>query len=207
MDLYIDSLYKFSVYHIMKGATHSDARVTMFIDYNNNKLYDLPQERVFSGTADASNFYLVGQFLTPPTPALSVPTGMRVILNNDVAPNPSSDNGVGTYVSGETEDYLVRFNLKLFNPNSLSDINVIDHIQLYPNPTNGLTYIGFETKENINIELSVHSLTGQELQRSNYLNINGAFSTEINLSNYASGTYLLKIKTENGHYIRKIAVH
>lgn len=207
MDLYIDSLYKFSVYHIMKGAYHADARVTMFIDYNNNKLYDVPQERVFSGIADASNFYLVGQFLTPPTPALSVPTGMRVILNNDIAPNSSSDNGVGTYVSGETEDYLVRFNLKLFNPNAINNIDLIDHIQLYPNPTNGLTYIGFETKEKMDVELSIHNLTGQELQHINYTNIHGAFSAELNLSNFASGTYLIKIKTKNGLFIRKIAVH
>jgi desulfoferrodoxin (superoxide reductase-like protein) len=83
---------------------------------------------------------------------------------------------------------------------------LIEHIQLYPNPTNGLTYVGFETKEKMDVELSVHNLTGQELQHFNYRNIHGAFSAELNLSNFASGTYLIKIKTVNGLFIRKIAV-
>lgn len=48
MALMTDSTYKLAVYHIMRTPTHADARVTVFIDYNNNQVYDIPQERVYS---------------------------------------------------------------------------------------------------------------------------------------------------------------
>jgi hypothetical protein len=207
MDLYVDSLYKFSVYHIMKGAVHSDARVTMFIDYNNNKLYDIPSERVFTGTADANNFYLIGQLLTPSTPALSVPTGLRLILNNDVNSNPSSDNAVGTYTSGETEDYLVRFKLKLFNPNQTNEFSLINNIEVYPNPASSTLYVGYNLNELSNIEISIMDILGSQLYKQIYTNLNGNIVNEIDVSTLPIGNYLLKIKTKEGAFVRKISIY
>lgn len=206
MDLYVDSLYKFSVYHIMKGSVHADAKVTVFIDYNNNKLYDIPNERIYTGIADINNFYLVGHFQTPPNPALSVPTGLRVILNNDVNNSTASDNAIGTYTSGETEDYLVRFKLKLFNPNQVEDVTSINNIEIYPNPTSGNVFVGFTATEETDVNLSVITITGTEILSKNYNNIIGNQVAEINLANYAKGAYLIKIKTNKGSFVRKVVV-
>lgn len=204
IQLYVDSLYQFSVYHIMKGAVHADARVTMFIDYNNNKLYDIPSERVFTGIADVNNFYLIGQLQTPPSPALSVPTGLRIVLNNDAGPNPASDNGVGTYTSGETEDYLVRFSLKNFNPNGVHDQEIGESLAVYPNPSNGTTYLGFQTKKSVNVAVSVMNITGETLLKNQYGGVRGSFVTELLLGHLAKGTYLIKVQTQDGSYIRKL---
>jgi hypothetical protein len=112
MQLETDSAYKFAIYHIMRNANHSDAKVTVFIDFNNNQVYDIPQERVFSGVAGVSTYYLFGYVRTPLFPAINTATGLRVVLNNDLGSSAASDNGVGLYESGETEDYLVTFKYK-----------------------------------------------------------------------------------------------
>lgn len=206
LDLYSDSTYKVSFYDIMKGPVHSDARVTMFIDYNNNQVYDIPSERVFSGLADVSNFYLNGTFTTPVTPAVNVATGLRVILNNDLAPNAASDNGVGLYTSGETEDYLVRFKYKQLIPLNVEDTYAIENVGIYPNPTSGILYVGLDTKETTDLDISIMSITGATLNQKHFSKVNGSFVTEFDLAKYAKGIYMIKIASDKGTFVRRAVV-
>ncbi|TXI81713.1 MAG: T9SS type A sorting domain-containing protein [Crocinitomicaceae bacterium] len=207
MELFVDSLYKFSIYHIMKGANHHDARVTMFIDYNNNKQYDIPDERVYSGLADVNNFYLIGQLQTPQTPALSVPTGLRIVLNNDTAPNTASDTGVGTYASGETEDYLVKFRLKIFNPNNLHQTEWQNSMVVYPNPSNGVFYYSIDIPHEAELNYKVMDLLGNEITSKEIGRVSGKYVGEINLSNLSSGSYLVRFLLNNEVQIRKIVIY
>jgi hypothetical protein len=207
IELYVDSLYKFSVYHVMKGSVHSDAKVTMFIDYNNNKLYDIPDERVYSGIADINNYYLVGQLLTPPTPALSVPTGLRIVLNNDVSSNAPSDNGVGVYTSGETEDFLVKFKLKIFNPNSTHEMDWVQDVSLYPNPSSGIVYYSLNLPKSTSVEWILMDITGNVLSENHLNHVKDQYVGEINLSHLAKGNYLVKFIIENQTLIRRVTIH
>jgi hypothetical protein len=206
MELYTDSTYKMAVYHIMKSLNHADAKVTIFIDYNNNQLYDIPVERVFSGIADVNNFYLISQIKTAVSPAINVATGLRVILNNNLNSNTASDNGIGTYTSGETEDYLVKFKLKPLNPSGLDNFNFIQEIGVFPNPATNKVFVGFKTIENTDTKITILSLTGATLLEKQYKNINGNFVTEIDLSNFAKGTYFIQINADKGKYVRKLII-
>lgn len=206
IELFVDSLYKFSVYHILKGGYHQDAKVTMFIDYNNNKQYDIPSERVYSGIADVNNFYLVGQLLTPSSPALSVPTGLRIILNNDTSPNAASDNGVGTYTSGETEDYIVKFKLKIFSPNSIDDKELNNELSLYPNPSSGIVYFSLNVPHREDVLYSVIDMTGKTILQSQIMQVKGQYTGELNLAHLAKGSYLIKFNLNNQSLIRRITV-
>lgn len=207
MDLSTDSTYKLSIYHIMKSLTHADAKITVFIDYNNNQAYDVPNERVFTGIANVNNFYLVGSFTTPVNPALNVPTGMRVVLNNDLGASAASDNGVGTYVSGETEDYLVKFRLKQLFPTSLEEVSQLDNVGVYPNPANSKVYIGFDAKENMDVTISIISMTCSLVDTRVVSNIYGAHVSEFNVGSLAKGAYMIKISTSNGaNLMRKLIV-
>lgn len=205
MQLYTDSVYKFAIFHIMRNAIHSDARITIFIDYNNNQVFDIPQERVFSGIADISNYYLLRYIRTPAFPAIGTPTGMRVVLNNNTAPNAASDNGVGLYTSGETEDYLVSFKYKQL-PNAVKDIYSIENIGVYPNPTSGKVYLGFTSSETSDISIQTLNIAGAMLAEKKLSKVKGEFVTELDLSNYAKGTYLIKIVSEHGNYVRRVVV-
>jgi hypothetical protein len=206
MELITDSLYKISIYHIMKGSNHADAQVSVFIDYNNNQQYDSPNERVFTGIANINNFYLNGSFQTPTNPALNVATGLRVVLNNDLSPNGASDNGVGTFVSGETEDFLVRFKLKQLVSTGIEETQILDQIGVYPNPTNGKVFVGFNLHENLGVQLSVLSITGAVLESRVINGVKGPMVEEFNLGAYAKGTYLIRLQTEKGSYVRRIVV-
>ncbi|MEZ5045395.1 MAG: GEVED domain-containing protein [Chitinophagaceae bacterium] len=206
MILSTDSTYKFSIYHVMNTVNHKDAKVTIFIDYNNNQQYDLPAERVFTGIADINNFYLNGYVTTPIAPAINVPTGLRVILNNDIGPNPASDNGIGLYTSGETEDYIVQFKLKqLFTGINNSAIS-LDHVTVYPNPTSGNVFVSFQTKELMPVQIDVLSMTGAVVYKQNVAPVFGNKVLELPLANLAKGTYIVKLTTEKGNFIKKLTV-
>jgi len=205
MQLFTDSVYKFAIYHIIKTPTHGDAQVSVFVDYNNNQVYDIPQERVFSGIADISNFYLFGYVRTPAFPAVNTVTGLRVVLNNDVSPNTASDTGVGLYESGETEDYLVTFKYKQL-PDNVKDIYAIENIGVYPNPTSGKIYIGLTSVEATPLSIQTLSITGAILAEKKFENVHGEFITELDLANYAKGSYLIKIISNRGNFIRRVVV-
>ncbi|MDO7171629.1 leucine-rich repeat domain-containing protein [Mariniflexile sp. AS56] len=68
----------------------------------------------------------------------------------------------------------------------------------YPNPTNGL--VSIKSKQLNNASVGVYDLNGRELLNRN---INGT-SSEINISNLASGIYLFKVQVENGSFVKRI---
>src|SRR5690606_27475350 len=54
----VDEPLELALTHIMRSSRHADAKVTVFIDYNNNLQYDIPDERVWSTTTTASGWNL-----------------------------------------------------------------------------------------------------------------------------------------------------
>ncbi len=206
IDLFAATEYRLGIFHILKGNTHKDAKVTVFIDYNNNQVYDIPNERIFSDINSSTNFYLSDVFTTPQVLALNVATGMRVVLNEDLAPSAASDNGVGLYLSGETEDYLVKFKIKPVGPSAVEEFNSLKDIELYPNPTSGLVYIGFNAIENTTLNISLVSLTGAKLYSKDLGVVNGQKIEELDLSNFSKGVYMLKFTTDKGNFVRKITL-
>jgi hypothetical protein len=201
--LYTDSTYDVSFYNILRPYNHADARITMFIDYNNNGLYDIPAERIYTGISSTTSFYLPMSFKTASSAALDVNTGMRVVLNNNIAPNPQSDLGVGLYVSGETEDFLVKFRAK---PNAIKDIINVSNIDVYPNPSNGIFNLQLTANDIKELNITVLNMVGSELYKTTYKKVNGNFNTTLDLSELPKGNYTLKLQTEKGTTIRKVSI-
>ncbi len=207
MVLYADSTYGIAVYDIMRTFNHADARVTAFIDYNNNNVYDVPSERIFAGVSTVNTFYLTGEFHTPVLPALNISTGMRVIINNDLGSSSASDNGVGTYISGETEDYVVKFKLKNNAPNAIDEtLFDINNVSVYPNPTSGKINVNFIAKNTTDVTIQLMTITGSEILSTSFEKVIGKQSKTIDLTGFAKGTYMLKINSSNGNYVRKVTV-
>jgi hypothetical protein len=70
----------------------------------------------------------------------------------------------------------------------INNVTTSETIVIYPNPTNGTTYIATETTDIKTI--SVFSITGQQL-----IQFESNFETvKVDLNNYEAGTYLIKIK-------------
>ena len=207
--MYANHAYHLSIYHIQRTAFHADARVSVFIDYDNNLLYDVNaqpnSERVYTGVSTASNFYIDTVLHVPDAVIPNVPTGLRVILNNDLNPNSPANLGCGPYGSGETEDYVVQFRR---TPQGVGGVMNLETVTLYPNPTSGrFTIVANAEKSLDKVEITVTTISGQMLQKKTYENVGVKFAEEVDLSEVAKGMYFVELKAVNGDkMVRKLTV-
>src|SRR5690606_31615298 len=135
----------------------------VFMDFNNNHEYDIPAERVFSDYTKIGAHTLTGRVFIPSQVITDVPTGMRIILNNNVGPNIPSDEACGPYQSGETEDYMVIFR-KQWRA-GISGVEELNGFNVHPNPTNGQFYVQFSSRADIKeVKVRVTSVTGQVIK-------------------------------------------
>ncbi|RYE22391.1 MAG: T9SS type A sorting domain-containing protein [Sphingobacteriales bacterium] len=202
--MFVDSVYDFSVFHTQINRTHGDAKVTVFVDFNNNKQYDIPEERIYTGFTTVGNFNMMGQVIMPNTVITDVPTGMRVIVNNDVAPNVQSDSACGEYASGETEDYIVKF-VRRF-PATVNDVITLNNVSMYPNPTSGKFTIGFNNNKAGEVKIRVSNVTGQQLLSEVYKEQAGSHSLELDLGGRARGVYFVELEANGIKTTRRLVL-
>jgi hypothetical protein len=179
--------------------------VTVFVDFNNNKQYDIPEERIYTGFTSIGNHVKIGNLIIPNNVIVNVPTGMRVIVNNDVAPNIPSDEACGTYISGETEDYIVYFS-RPFGV-GVKDADGIDQLSLNPNPTTGkfqLQFKGAASAEGVTVK--VMSVTGQVVKQEVYPHNGGIFRQVVDISNQVKGVYMVEVSSAGQKMMQKLVV-
>ncbi len=106
------------------------------------------------------------------------------------------DNGCGTASTTKT--------VTIGQATSIEDINADKISKLYPNPNNGNFSIELNTENNYK-ELEIYNSIGLLIYRAS-ISINESI-IEINMSNYSSGMYLVKLKSEttntNMKFIKK----
>jgi len=207
IELYADTTYSLSFYQTLDGTQHADARITMFMDFNNNLRYDIPAERIMlaNAIATANNWYLLDNVTIPDAVIPDVPTGMRIIINNNVGPNIPSDEACGPYTSGETEDYTVIF--RKANPLSVGNINNLKDLAIYPNPTTGKFTISFNTGGILhNLQIKITNVTGQQVILRNYGDNIKQFHEELDMSEQARGVYFVEFTADGQRMIRKLVV-
>jgi len=205
-ELWIDSTYQFSLYHIMRSATHQDAKVTIFIDFDADLEYDIPGELVYTGYTAATNFNIMGSLTIAHNALPDLPTGMRVILNNDVGPNLPSDIGCGEYTSGETEDYVVIIRSPL---TGVSTVNNIGYMNLFPNPADDRFTLSYKMQHGVRqTTVTVADITGKKLWEQDYggKGMGGTFSEQITLSGIAQGVYFVTLRADNETMVRKLII-
>ncbi len=192
----IDTTYEFSIYHVSMDSVHTNARVTMFIDFDRDGVFQSATERIFLGTSTATGYYLTGQVTIPNDAVLGL-TGVRVIINEDTNPNVPSDEACGYYGAGETEDYLI----EIIDP-YLSTENIIEGLNrfsVYPNPntTNNLSYY-LNTNKKSTFLMKIQNVQGQILY-SEEVQVSGDKLGVINIANMVDGLYLIQLTDENGN--------
>ncbi|MCC7297038.1 MAG: DUF5011 domain-containing protein [Bacteroidia bacterium] len=88
---------------------------------------------------------------------------------------------------------------------SIENIKLEDAVSIFPNPTRGEVTIGYTLSNNEALNIVVTNIAGQVVTEMNGLK-GGFGNTKIDLSNYGSGTYIVRL-TNNGESItRKIVV-
>lgn len=207
-EFFVDSTYNFYVYHTMNVIQHEDAKVTIFMDFNNNKQYDIPDERIYTGYTSVGTHTLSGTIRIPKEVIVDVPTGARFIINNNIAPSKESDSACGGYVSGETEDFIVVFRNKNSNPpNSITGVTALGNFGIHPNPTNGIFNITFNAVADVsNVGVRVTNITGQTVY-SNVYGVSGVeFNEQVNITDQPSGVYFVELNADGQKLVRKLVV-
>ncbi|MEZ5017927.1 MAG: T9SS type A sorting domain-containing protein [Flavipsychrobacter sp.] len=206
LEFFTDSVYKFTVYHTLPVIQHGDAKITVFVDFNNNKQYDIPDERIFTGFTSVGGHTLVDKMQIPYNVITDVPTGMRFILNNEVGPNVPSDEACGGYASGETEDVMVIFRRRF--PTTIGNVvGKLDGFGLYPNPTTGKFHVQFDTPNKIaEIKLRITNVTGQQVFEATYTHNGGTFNQALSLEGKPSGVYFVEMQADGQKLLKKLIV-
>lgn len=91
--------------------------------------------------------------------------------------------------------------------NGLDEINypIGLPVNIFPNPTNGITNLIFNISETDNIVLSLSDINGRLIKIINQgQKSKGTYSYQIDLSQYQSGIYFLSLKTTKRKYTQKI---
>jgi hypothetical protein len=196
VEMWVDSIYQFHVYHTMPREFHSDAKITVFADFNNNHQYDIPNERIYTGFTNVGYHTLISNVVIPNAAIVDAPTGIRVIVNNNVGPNTPSDEACGTYPSGETEDYMVIFR-RPFNVGVNNTATELKGVQVYPNPTSGKFSIDFYAGNTIKeVKIRILTVTGQTIINELHSHAGGRFTKELNLESQAKGVYFVEIDAD-----------
>jgi len=214
LHLYLDSTYQFLIYHTMTSATHADAKITLFMDINNDGLYNITNnpftnERLWTGFTTSTYFTVVDSITIPTYGIPGIPTGMRLILNNNTGPNKQSDSACGPYTSGETEDYVVVLHnpANPWWPLTVNDVSNITNLYVYPNPTTGKFWVKFDATKHVDeATIVVTNVTGQQMIRKYFANPGKKLMEEIDLSNLARGVYMVEVKADSERLVRKLIV-
>ena len=203
--MWVDSVYQFRVFHTMPNNFHSDGKVTVFMDFDNDRQYDLPGERVFTGFTNVGLHTIIKNIIIPDSVVVDVPTGMRIIVNNNVAPNAPSDEGCGTYTSGETEDYMMIFRRAF--PVGVQEVKGIEDIQLFPNPTSGKFTIHFRSGSAVKeVKIKVLNMTGQLVKEEITSHSGGRFLKEMDLGGYAKTVYMVELDADGVKSTHRVIV-
>jgi hypothetical protein len=204
IELRTDRKYGLYLYHTMNVPQHGDAKITMFVDFNNNHKYDIPDERVGMWLIPGTNYYVADSLYIPDDAIVDVPTGLRVIVNNNVAPNIPSDEACGEYPSGETEDFIVIFR----RPFQLGVEN-IDHsgkMALYPNPTSNSSMLQYDGKPASKLAITVTDITGRVVSQQQFSNTEAHFSLSLDMAAQARGIYMVTLQADGEKYMQKLIV-
>jgi hypothetical protein len=137
---------------------------------------------------------------------VDVPTGMRVILNNEVAPNVPSDEACGGYISGETEDFMLIFR-RPFNV-GVKELKGLEEVMLFPNPTgNGKFSLHFRSSLGMDkVVVNVMNITGQQVFSQSYTHGGGRFLQEIDLSSQPKGVYFVELDADGVKATKKLVI-
>jgi hypothetical protein len=87
---------------------------------------------------------------------------------------------------------------------SLEDIN--NSIFIYPNPTNSIFTIEFESLSSDEIKIGIYNALGQEILNREISSFSGEFKEKINLEDYSEGVYIVNIISNTGKlYTKRIS--
>lgn len=91
------------------------------------------------------------------------------------------------------------------NPNGISTASNDNGINMFPVPANNTVNFIFKKLVDPNVQITIHSLSGQEILSQNNL-VNASGTTSIDISNFAQGMYVVEIIADGSKEARLLPV-
>jgi hypothetical protein len=171
------------------GAAGITADVSLWIDYNQNGIFEASEWTDIGRNVPSQSFNIKGNFFTVPINSVLGQTGIRIRTRYAGTGNDATD-ACSSFSSGETEDYIIT----IVGATGLNKIKPIQSsATIFPNPGNGLFSIVLENTFGAN-EVEIFNTIGENIYNSK-INSNQA---EIDLSSIAKGVYFYNVTNEKG---------
>lgn len=131
-------------------------------------------------------------------------------LNNTAMSGPTLTNlNAGTYaITVKDQNSCIKnASFSIAAPTSVNEIeSQFESLNVYPNPAKTNININFALKEQKTVKVDLFNLSGQTIFHDEYENVMDR-QANIDLSNLANGTYLLKFELPEGNTFRKVIVN
>ncbi len=153
---------------------------------------------------------------TPPFLGSSSATGNQWYMNG----LPVTDSTNQTYYYDMTADYWVLFTdvngctawsdtVNATYVGDTTDTNSvyelpISHFNIYPNPSEGLVRMDVETVKALDLTAVVLDANGKVIWRRELSRLNGQTVVQIDLSQFESGLYLVRLISDKGHLTKRV---
>ena len=104
------------------------------------------------------------------------------------------DNGIYTVIlvvsNACGNDFITK---QIDITSSISELNTITDLRIFPNPTNRLFHVEMTLSESIDLQIEVMDIHGRIVHKESMNNLSGKVSKSIDLSDEPAGTYLLRL--------------
>ncbi len=88
-----------------------------------------------------------------------------------------------------TYDYCCNSELNV----EVSDEKIGNEFSVFPNPTDGITQLKFQSGERTDLNISLTDVAGHQIYKSEVKDFNGFYNEVLDLTNYAAGLYFVQI--------------
>ena len=131
----------------------------------------------------------------------------RFDVNNWPSPVETCNFGKGRILFvADNWDVDGGFRMTCQTVTSVNDYAGLSNLNIYPNPANDLLNVEFVKDQAGDIRCQLVDMNGKMLMNQSYPHEGGLFSKSINVSNYATGIYFLRIQTAEGTTVEKVIV-
>jgi hypothetical protein len=179
IQVYQNSTYPMSVSHITSGSTFYPAYIKVYIDYNQNGVFEAGEVVLEGGTTQSAPT-ISGNVFIPPTASLGF-TRLRVVQRE--GGNTSTTQPCGTFTYGEVEDYTVEIlpSLPCNNP-PIAGTASVNPSTVFPGDPVYLNLTGYSGS--VQWQYSTDSI--------NFINISGANTVPDTLYAGGLGTFYIR---------------
>jgi hypothetical protein len=88
----------------------------------------------------------------------------------------------------------------------LNENEELPELSVYPNPASGMVQVSLSVDEKTSMDLEIINLTGQSVFSKTYPAFSGTYHEEIDISQFPSGVYFIRIHTPEGIVNKKFIV-